>query len=87
MLGLELVADQETKARIPLDLNAPVLFQKIAMELGLAIYCRRTAYGDHGDWVMISPPLIVTAEQVDEIADGLAEALRRFDAALKDASV
>lgn len=81
--ALELVADPETKAQIPLHLNAPVMFQKIAMDLGLAVYCRRTSYGDHGDWLMITPPLIVTAGQVDEIADGLTEALRRFDAALQ----
>ncbi len=79
LLAIELVADQETKERLPLELNAPALFQKIARDHGLAVYCRRTSYGDYGDWLMITPPLIVTREQVTEIVDGLAATLRAFE--------
>lgn len=79
LLAMELVADQESKARLPLELNAPVLFQKLARANGLAVYCRRTSYGDFGDWLMIAPPLIVTSDQVEEIADGLATTLRDFE--------
>ena len=79
LLAMELVADQESKARLPLELNAPALFQKLARANGLAVYCRRTSYGDFGDWLMIAPPLIVTADQVDEIVDGLATTLRDFE--------
>lgn len=79
LLAVELVADQSSKRQIPLDLQAPAMFQKIAMQMGLAVYCRRTSKGAYGDWLMITPPLIVTADQVDEIATGLAQALARFE--------
>ena len=79
LMAIELVADQASKARLPLDLNAPALFQKLAMARGLAVYCRRTSYGDYGDWLMITPPLIVTSRQIDEIVEGLAATLQDFE--------
>lgn len=79
LLAIELVADPDTQRQLPTEVNAPVLFQRLAAELGLAIYCRRTSYGAFGDWVMIAPPLIVTPAQIDEIVDGLTKTLRRFE--------
>ena len=79
LLAVELVRDQDTKHQIPMEMQAPALFQKIAMEMGLATYCRRTSGGAYGDWLMITPPLIVTEEQVDEIASGLKTALTTFE--------
>jgi adenosylmethionine-8-amino-7-oxononanoate aminotransferase len=87
LLAVELVADQDSKRRIPLEMNAPAMVQRIAMEEGLALYARRTSRGAYGDWLMITPPLIVTGAQVDEIADGLARVLARFDAVLRAAGV
>lgn len=85
LLAVELVKDQDSKAQLPLELQAPALFQKIAMERGLATYCRRTSGGAYGDWLMISPPLIVSSQQVDEIADGLGEALEVFERTIAEA--
>lgn len=85
LLAVELVSDQETKQQIPLEMQAPALFQKIAMEMGLATYCRRTSGGAYGDWLMITPPLIVTKEQVDEIATGLEIALATFERTIAQA--
>ena len=78
LLAVELVADKASKQPIPLELLAPVRFQAIALELGLAVYCRRTSRGRYGDWLMITPPLTVTSAQVEEIVVGLEEALRRY---------
>jgi adenosylmethionine-8-amino-7-oxononanoate aminotransferase len=85
LLAVELVTDQNTKQQIPLDLQAPALFQKIAMDMGLATYCRRTSGGAYGDWLMITPPLIVTEEQVDEIASGLEIALATLERTIAEA--
>ena len=85
LLAVELVRDQETKQQIPLEMQAPALFQKIAMDMGLATYCRRTSGGAYGDFLMITPPLIVTEEQVDEIATGLEAALAKFERAIAEA--
>lgn len=82
LLAVELVADQDSKRPIPPELNAPAMVQRIALQEGLALYARRTSRGAYGDWLMITPPLIVTEAQVDEIAEGLARVLARFDAAL-----
>lgn len=87
LLAVELVADPETKTRIPLGMNAPAMFQRIAMDEGLAVYCRRTSRGAYGDWLMITPPLIVTSDQIEEIATLLTRALTRFEAELSAAGI
>ena len=79
LLAVELVADKESKRQLPLELVAPSRFQTIALEQGLAVYSRRTAGGRFGDWFMVSPPLTVSSEQVEEIAQGLAKALRSYE--------
>ncbi|MCB1813684.1 MAG: aspartate aminotransferase family protein, partial [Candidatus Competibacteraceae bacterium] len=79
LLAVELVADKESKRQLPLELVAPSRFQAIALEQGLAVYSRRTAGGRFGDWFMVSPPLTVSSEQVEEIAQGLAKALRSYE--------
>lgn len=83
LLAVELVADKAAKRPIPLELLAPSRFQAIALELGLAVYCRRTSGGRYGDWIMISPPLVVTEAEVEEILDGLHRALARYEAELE----
>lgn len=78
LLALELVAEKKSQRQIPLELNAPARFQQVALEEGLAVYCRRTSAGKYGDWLMVSPPLTITDEQVDEIVAGLERALARY---------
>jgi adenosylmethionine-8-amino-7-oxononanoate aminotransferase len=87
LLAMELVADKAGKAPIPLALQAPARFQAIAMEQGLAVYCRRTSQGAYGDWLMISPPLIVTSAEVAEIAAGLERALAIYERELRGQGV
>ena len=48
-----------------------------ALENGLIIYPRRSINGLAGDYVLIAPPLIISANQVDEI-------LHRLDLALAE---
>lgn len=85
--AVELVADKASKTSIPLELMAPVRFQAIALELGLAVYCRRTSGGAYGDWLMISPPLIVTEAELGEIAEGLEKALGIYEQELRSQGV
>jgi adenosylmethionine-8-amino-7-oxononanoate aminotransferase len=54
----------------------------LALEQGLALYSRRTSQGKFGDWVMITPPLIIDAAQVDELVDLLARAIAAFERTL-----
>lgn len=87
LLAIELVADKATQRMIPLPLLAPYRLQALGSRHGLALYCRRTGGGEYGDWVMVSPPLIVTEDEVDMIADRLAATLRDYEAELAAAGV
>ncbi|MGD2271926.1 MAG: aminotransferase class III-fold pyridoxal phosphate-dependent enzyme [Desulfobacterales bacterium] len=75
LLAVELVQGPGTKEPFPVDANAGQLLYDIAFEQGLIIYPRRPINGIVGDHVLIAPPLIISAAEVDEI-------LRRFEAAL-----
>lgn len=76
LMATEIVADKATKTMTPLELNAPVRIQQLALDQGLCVYCRRTNGGRDGDWIMISPPLITETHHVDEIVTGLEKTLR-----------
>ncbi len=55
--------------------------------MGWRCNCRRTGGGAYGEWVMISPPLIVTPAEVDEIADRLAAALADYERELDQTGI
>jgi adenosylmethionine-8-amino-7-oxononanoate aminotransferase len=76
LLGVELVCDPLTKEPFPVEDNTGQLLSDIAFELGLIIYPRRSINGMVGDHVMIAPPLIISASEVDEV-------LQRFEHALE----
>lgn len=77
LLATEVVANPETKERFPADVVAPDMIRRHAFNHGLTIYGRRTNNGKFGDWIMTSPPLIITRDQVDDMVE-------RFGATLKD---
>jgi adenosylmethionine-8-amino-7-oxononanoate aminotransferase len=77
LLGTELVSDRATKARFPQEVSAPDIVRRLAFAHGLTIYGRRTNNGKYGDWIMTSPPLITTRDQVDDMVE-------RFGATLSD---
>jgi adenosylmethionine-8-amino-7-oxononanoate aminotransferase len=79
LMAIELVADKDTQRMIPPEKNAPERLKAIGLEHGLMLYGRRTAGGAWGEWLMVSPPLIVTAAEVDDIADRLAAALGQYE--------
>jgi adenosylmethionine-8-amino-7-oxononanoate aminotransferase len=83
LLALELVSDQHSRAMIPLQKVAPARVQQIAMRHGLALYCRRTSRGAYGDWLMLSPPLTITADEVDILAGRLGAVLDEYAAELR----
>lgn len=75
LMAIELVADKQTKAMIPLERMAPYRVAELAFERGMIQYVRRTANGEYGDWLMVTPPLIVTEAQIDEIVGILGDCL------------
>jgi adenosylmethionine-8-amino-7-oxononanoate aminotransferase len=76
--AIEIVADPTTKAMLPRSLDVIGSIQAIARAQGLLIYGRRSHGGKFGDWIMVTPPLIATSADIDEIIDALARTLRIY---------
>jgi adenosylmethionine-8-amino-7-oxononanoate aminotransferase len=75
LAGIELVADRETKRPFDPALGVTQLLLNAARSRGLMLYPGQSIPGVAGDQVLVSPPLIVTRDDVDEIAMRLAQAL------------
>jgi 4-aminobutyrate aminotransferase-like enzyme len=78
--AIEIVADPDTKEMLPRTMDVIGRIQSLARERGLLIYGRRTHGGRFGDWIMVTPPLIATNADIDEIVEGLGATLRAFAA-------
>lgn len=77
--AIEIVRDKETKEILPANLKAVYRLIEIGMQHGLLLYSRRTADGKYGEWLMVTPPLTVTEEEVDEIVIRLGKTLATFE--------
>ena len=77
LLAVELVADPETREPFPPQKNLAQKLTDTAYGHGLIVYPRHPINGLAGDHVLVSPPLIVKPDEVDEI-------IRRFESALKE---
>ena len=75
LTALEFVENQKSRKPFADNLCISNLVTSQAFAEGLIIYPRKSINGLSGDHVLISPPLIVTTKEVDEI-------LNRLDAAL-----
>jgi adenosylmethionine-8-amino-7-oxononanoate aminotransferase len=75
LLGFDIVADRATGRPLPPERNFHLAIQRAAMARGLMIYTRRLMGGLRGDNFLISPPLILGADDVAEIALLLRQSL------------
>ncbi len=83
MCGLELVQDQATKAPFPPEAKASVVLEQEALQRGLILFsCTGCVEGVAGDMMLVTPPLIITRQQVDELIAILKEALQATQARL-----
>ncbi len=74
--AIELVEDRMTKAAFDPALKLHAKVKKAAMARGLMVYPMGGMIdGQKGDHVLLAPPFIVTAGQIDEIVDRLGSAL------------
>ncbi len=76
LAALELVADQDTGRPAPSSLELGRKVHLAAQARGLMIYPGAGADGVAGDQVLVSPPLTVRADEIDEIVDRLALGLK-----------
>lgn len=82
LMAIEIVSDREKKVIFPAQAMAIARIVALGMERGLLLYSRRTANGLYGEWLMVAPPLIVDAKQIDTIAGLIGETLQAFEAQL-----
>jgi 4-aminobutyrate---pyruvate transaminase len=75
MLGIEIVADRESRTPFDPALQAGLTFDQIAYENGLIGRCM-------GDTLGFSPPLIVTEGDVDDIAERTEKSLNQLQSYL-----
>ena len=75
LLGFDVVADRSTGRPLPAELNAYSRIAEEAYRCGLVIYSRRVMNGLRGDHFLVTPPLIVSEADIDEIVALLAQAL------------
>jgi 4-aminobutyrate aminotransferase-like enzyme len=83
LMAIEIVVDKEAKTPPPAELQAVYRIIELGLERGIALYSRRTANGRYGEWLMVAPPLIVTAAEVDEIADLIGATLQAYEEELR----
>ncbi|MGL5002475.1 MAG: aminotransferase class III-fold pyridoxal phosphate-dependent enzyme, partial [Casimicrobium sp.] len=74
--GVELVRDRATKAPFDPDLKLHAKIKAQCFENGLLVYpMGGTIDGRFGDHVLLAPPFIVTPQDVNTIADRLADSI------------
>ena len=76
LIGVELVADRETREPFPRAARITESVVAAARERGLLVYSGTgNANGVDGDTILLGPPFIVTDAELERIASGLAEAI------------
>ena len=78
MVGLELVADRETRAPFPRSAKVTEAVVRGARERGVLVYSGTgNANGLDGDTILLGPPFVVTDGELARIADALADAIEQ----------
>jgi adenosylmethionine-8-amino-7-oxononanoate aminotransferase len=74
--GVELVRDRESKTPFDPKHKLHTVIKSEAMKRGLMVYpMGGTVDGRIGDHVLIAPPFITTAEQIETIVERLSDAI------------
>ena len=85
-MGIELVADRDSKAPFDPALQLTEIIRARTLEAGLICYpVSGTIDGAHGDVVILAPPYIVSDAEIDEIIQKLSVSLRLALADIKAA--
>ena len=78
MLGFDIIADRATGKPLPPELNAHQRIVQEAYDRGLIMYSRRVLEGAYGDFFLLTPPLIISQAEVDEVMEIIKQSLRAF---------
>lgn len=84
MAGIEIVSDKVTRLPFPKELNLSKRIGEKSIQKGVILYPGKGSYdGESGDHIMITPPLIIDASQIDRIVNVLDECLAEVTVELK----
>jgi adenosylmethionine-8-amino-7-oxononanoate aminotransferase len=75
LLAIELVRDKRTMERFGPDVDPADRVRHHGARHGLLVYSRRQNAGVFGDWILVTPPLVIGDEEVDELLAGLGAAV------------
>lgn len=76
LIGLELVANRETRAPFPRAARVTERVLRVARDAGVLLYSGTgLADGTNGDAILLGPPFVVSDAELVAIADGLAIAI------------
>jgi adenosylmethionine-8-amino-7-oxononanoate aminotransferase len=76
MVGLEIVADRDTRAPFPRAARVTEAVVAAARANGVLVYSASgNANGVDGDQILLGPPFVVTDDELEVIVDGLAAAM------------
>jgi adenosylmethionine-8-amino-7-oxononanoate aminotransferase len=80
LLGLELVADRDTRAPFPAEAGVSRRLGELLLERDVHLSCGTGSADYHrGDDVRFYPPLIITEPQIDAVVEALDEALTQLE--------
>jgi adenosylmethionine-8-amino-7-oxononanoate aminotransferase len=76
LVGLEVVADRETRAPFPRAVRVTEAIVRAARDAGVLVYSGTgNANGLDGDTILLGPPFVVTEAELERIADVVATAV------------
>jgi adenosylmethionine-8-amino-7-oxononanoate aminotransferase len=74
------VRDQSTKEPFPVEAGVAFKFARACIEEGAAVYPGQSgADGQVGDHALVTPPLVISPEQVDDLVAIIDRALTRVE--------
>lgn len=82
LIGLEFVADRVQKTPFSPELKVTNRVIEQAFQKGLLIYPASGAMNGAGDAIIVSPPLVITKEEIDSLVQLLEEAIREVQSEL-----
>ena len=75
LLATELVRDKESALPFGPEVDPALVVRRHAADHGLLLYARRMNSGRFGDWILVTPPLVIDEGEAEELIDRLEEAI------------
>ena len=80
MFGFELVRNQDTKQPFSPQQHVGAMFEQAALKRGLVSYpCSGTVDGTLGDMILLAPPLVINAAQINDILNIIDDTLTEIE--------